>query len=331
MSTWRRHRAHRNSRASSIAPPGGEGWTIRDYRAILRSEPYASADLGAASDVTAKSVQSEAASASSPSPISPQLTSDVIAAARDAPAPWADSMVQAGNNDTSQAGTPGRFRAGALQSVQSVHMACSPNNCASTQPPTGGDGEAPPRLGRDTGDESERSDGGDAGEGEPRREPASARRRWMRSEHRSGVVVGPRILGVRVLGEDDERARIVRPVAEGVKVERAPKRPRRRGCLHPREGVSVTHTPPAVHAGLHRARGIASVERGRPSEFQYQSSAFQGWLKSTEFVENTPASHAWAAANLPDVISKRTVYWEKWQQKSASDRAERTLYPDDGL
>ena len=53
---------------------GGEGWTIRDYRAILHSEPYASADLGAASDVTAKSVQSEAASASSPTPISHQLT-----------------------------------------------------------------------------------------------------------------------------------------------------------------------------------------------------------------------------------------------------------------
>ena len=49
--------------------PGGEDWTIRDHRAILRSEPYASADLGAASDVTAKSIQSEAAPASSPSPI----------------------------------------------------------------------------------------------------------------------------------------------------------------------------------------------------------------------------------------------------------------------
>ena len=51
MSTWRRHRAHRNNRASSIAPPGEEGWTIRNHRAILHSEPYASADLGAASDV----------------------------------------------------------------------------------------------------------------------------------------------------------------------------------------------------------------------------------------------------------------------------------------
>ena len=72
---------------------------------------YASADLGAASDVTAKSVQSEAASASSPSPISPQLTSDVIAAARDAPVPWAGTAsVQAGNNDTSQVGTPGTIQ-----------------------------------------------------------------------------------------------------------------------------------------------------------------------------------------------------------------------------
>ena len=82
MSTWRRHRAHRNIRASSIAPPGGEGWTIRDHRAILPLEPYASADLDAASDVTAKSVQSEAASVSSPVPISLQLTSAVIAGAR---------------------------------------------------------------------------------------------------------------------------------------------------------------------------------------------------------------------------------------------------------
>ena len=34
-----------------MAPPGEEGWTIRDHRAILHSEPYASANPGAASDV----------------------------------------------------------------------------------------------------------------------------------------------------------------------------------------------------------------------------------------------------------------------------------------
>ena len=81
MSTWRRHRAHRNIRASSIAAPGGEGWTIRNHRAILRSEPYASADLGAASDVTAKSILSEAAPVSPAPAISPQRHSAVIAPA----------------------------------------------------------------------------------------------------------------------------------------------------------------------------------------------------------------------------------------------------------
>ena len=56
----------------------------------------------------------------------------------------------------------------------------------------GRDGEAPPRLGRDSGDESERSDGGDTGEGEARGGPASAQPRWMRSQHGPGVVVRAR-------------------------------------------------------------------------------------------------------------------------------------------
>ena len=136
MSTWRRHRAQRNSRASSIAPPGGEGWTIRDYRAILHSEPYASADLGAASDVTAKSVQSEAASASSPTPISHQLTSDVIAGTRGARVLWQAASAQGENHDTSQAGAVGRFSAGSLRPAQSVHEGCSPFIRAFSQPPT---------------------------------------------------------------------------------------------------------------------------------------------------------------------------------------------------
>ena len=104
MSTWRRHRAHRYSRASSIAPPGGEGWTIRNHQAILPLEPQASAGLGAASDMTGKPVESEAARVSSPAPISLQLTSAVITDARGAgvlrPAP----SVQVGSNDTPAAG-----------------------------------------------------------------------------------------------------------------------------------------------------------------------------------------------------------------------------------
>ena len=109
MSTWRRHRAHRNSRASSTAPPGGEGWTIRDHRAILRSEPYACADLGAASDMTAKSMRSEAAPVSPAPAISHQRHSAVIAPAHGDGISGSATSVQVGS--TSWAGSPGRFSA----------------------------------------------------------------------------------------------------------------------------------------------------------------------------------------------------------------------------
>ena len=61
---------------------------------------------------------------------------------------------------------------------------------------------------------------------------------------------------LRVLGKDDELARIVGPVAKGVKVERAPQHLRRRGRLHPSERVAVPDTPPTIHVGLHRSRHI---------------------------------------------------------------------------
>ena len=110
MSTWRRHRAHRNIRASSIATPGGEGWTIRNHRAILRSEPYARADLGAASDVTAKSNRSEAAPVSPAPAISPQRHSAVIAPAH------GDGI--SGNIGSGGKHVPGRV-AGTIQCVLS--------------------------------------------------------------------------------------------------------------------------------------------------------------------------------------------------------------------
>ena len=122
--------------AGAIAARSAAYWTIRDHRAILHSEPYASADLGAASDVTAKSVQSEAASASSSTPISLQLTSDVIAGTQGARLLWQAASAQGGNNDTSQAGAVGRFSAGSLRPAQSVHEGCSPNTRAFSQPPT---------------------------------------------------------------------------------------------------------------------------------------------------------------------------------------------------
>ena len=86
--------------------------------------------------MTAKSVQSEAASASSPTPISLQLTSDVIVGTPGARVLWQAASAQGGNNDTSQADAVGRFSAGSLRPAQSVHEGCSPNNRAFSQPPT---------------------------------------------------------------------------------------------------------------------------------------------------------------------------------------------------
>ena len=67
---------------------------------------------------------------------------------------------------------------------------------------------------------------------------------------------------VRVLGEDDEPARVVRPIAQGVKVERAPQRRRLRGSLDPREGIAVARTPPSLHdVHLTRLSGGETVHR----------------------------------------------------------------------
>ena len=115
-----------------IAPPGEEGWTIRHHPAILDSEPYASADLGAASDVTAKSIQSEAASVSSPSPISLQPLNDVTPA--HAVTVLCDQQHRfAGETTASQRqGARGCFRACSPPSTDSAQEGCSPNSRAFT-------------------------------------------------------------------------------------------------------------------------------------------------------------------------------------------------------
>ena len=107
----------------------------------------------------------------------------------------------------------------------------------------------------------------------------------MRSQDRPCVVVRPRILGVRVLGEDDELAHIVGPVAKGVKVKRAPQRLRRRGRLHAREGVAVAYTPPAVHVGLRRSE----LERDRTPESRQE--ARKALSQEPNGHANRPARH----------------------------------------
>jgi len=84
--------------------------------------------------------------------------------------------------------------------------------------------------------------------------------------------------------------------------------------------------------GAWRARfSMSPVRNGGPGEFQFDSSEFRKWIAEAEFSQNTPDSFAWAEENRASVLQKQAEYWEVWQQKSASDLAERTMNPDDGI
>ena len=119
-------------------------------------------------------------------------------------------------------------------------------------PVLGRDGQAPPRLGREALDEPDRGHGRDAAEGEARpgaaRSCAPAVRRGRFSvHHRPGVVVRPGMVRVGVLGEDDELARIVGPVAQRVKVERTPERCGCRRSFDASERIAIPNAPPTLH------------------------------------------------------------------------------------
>ena len=80
--------------------------------------------------------------------------------------------------------------------------------------------------------------------------PRSPHRHGRGTQDGPGVVMRSGVIRVGILGEDDELARIVGPIAEGVKVDGAS----HRGCcgrgLNPRERVAVSHTPPSIHSEL---------------------------------------------------------------------------------
>ena len=74
-------------------------------------------------------------------------------------------------------------------------------------------------------------------------------------QHRPRVVVGARMVRVGILGEGDELARIIGPVAQRREVERAPHRSGLRRRLDASERIAISHTPPPWHIDLH-VRGV---------------------------------------------------------------------------
>jgi len=84
--------------------------------------------------------------------------------------------------------------------------------------------------------------------------------------------------------------------------------------------------------GAWKARfSMLPVRNGTGGEFQYDSERFQGFLKGSQFSENTPESTAWYEENSANIATRQAEYWAVWQQKSEADQKERTLNPDDGV
>jgi hypothetical protein len=53
---------------------------------------------------------------------------------------------------------------------------------------------------------------------------------------------------------------------------------------------------------------------------EINSSQFNEWLESCEWVEMTAASHNWASSNMTSIQSKHKEYIQKWMSKNSSDR-----------
>lgn len=76
--------------------------------------------------------------------------------------------------------------------------------------------------------------------------------------------------------------------------------------------------------GLWKAR--FSLEPIHSTELD--SAELNEWLEECEWVENTPASDAWARENMDSIRSKHREYHADWMEKADTDRPK--LLPEDG-
>lgn len=63
---------------------------------------------------------------------------------------------------------------------------------------------------------------------------------------------------------------------------------------------------------------------------ELDGSQSRAWDTDTTFAENTSQSEDWARSHAASIESKKTGYLVKWNDKSASERAENELRQDDG-
>lgn len=67
------------------------------------------------------------------------------------------------------------------------------------------------------------------------------------------------------------------------------------------------------------------------TETSIKSKEFQGWLTGTKLIEPTEGAAAWFSENKARLQDIYKSYWSRFEGKTAQEKAERTLMPQDGI
>lgn len=84
--------------------------------------------------------------------------------------------------------------------------------------------------------------------------------------------------------------------------------------------------------GAWKARfSLWPIKKDSSAEFSVSNPEFSSWQSNTSLVSNSEKSLLWFQKSKASVVEKQQEYWPVWQEKSAEDKAKRTLAPEDGL
>jgi hypothetical protein len=84
--------------------------------------------------------------------------------------------------------------------------------------------------------------------------------------------------------------------------------------------------------GMWKARfSLLPIHNDANAKYSLKSKAFTEWQADTEWVDKTAAAEQWYSENKADVEAKKQDYLNKWNARSAADKADLVLRADDGV
>lgn len=97
------------------------------------------------------------------------------------------------------------------------------------------------------------------------------------------------------------------------------------------EAGKTYHAITTPRMGVWKARfSLMPVRTSGSGEFTTTSSDFKTWI-ADPLVEVGPEAEKWYQENRQSIVDKRKEYIVKWNEKSAEDKAERSLTKADGM